>query len=103
MVLKRKRITLGFSYAQIWVVICDWCGKTSATVADPRNPEATLSRPDSFGHFFTFHKPGPDGKRHECHWCRSKLEWQAELEAIRQKVRQEIERERRQGEPPSTH
>lgn len=102
MVLKRKRITLGLSYAQVWVVICDWCGKTSATVADFRNLEEILSTPDRFGRFFTVHKRRPDGKQHECHWCRSEREWQAELEAIRQRVRQEIERERRQGQPPST-
>ena len=60
------------------------------------NLEVIFSRPDKFGHHFTFHKPGPDGKRHECPWCRWEREWQAELEAVRQRVREEIEREKRQ-------
>jgi hypothetical protein len=101
-VIKRKRITLGLSYAQAWIVVCDWCGKPSHPVADFRSLEAILSTPDRFGRRFTFHKPGPDGKRHECPWCRWECEWQAELEAVRQRVREEIERERREraGETP---
>jgi hypothetical protein len=100
--IKRKRITLGLSYAQAWIVLCDWCGRSSQPVIDYPSLEAALSTPDRFGHYFTFHKPGPDGKRHECHWCRREREWQAELAAIRQRVREEIERERHQREAGPT-
>ncbi len=95
--IKRRRITLGLSYAQAWIVLCDWCGRSSQPVTDYAGLQATLSMPDRFGHFFPFHKPGPDGKRHECHWCRWEREWQAELEAIRQRVKNEIEQEKRQA------
>ncbi len=90
------RISLGLAYADVWIVVCDWCGRASEPAIDRRGLEAILSTPDRFGHFFTFHRPGPDWKRHECHWCRSEREWQVQLEAIRQRAREEVERERQQ-------